>query len=153
MKPLTALLHTSLAALALAAPAQQLTKRCRVGWDAMPCWISWDHSACEAYIPVNVTYEFDDANKQVIIRGLCESCSRALELERAASWNDKWSASFGDVQDLGNGTFVITDTGKRDYFEWLRYLEPTPWGVTSCFYRWDQYGLENEEWDYGKPGP
>ncbi|KAK4662898.1 hypothetical protein QC763_602220 [Podospora pseudopauciseta] len=140
---LAALLHTSLFALALAAPAQKLTKRCRVSRDVMACWVAWDLSECVAYIPLNVTYEFDDANKKVIIRGLCESCSQALALERAASWDEysKWSSSFGEVQDLGNGTFVITDIGK-DYFDLFRGMEPTPWGRTSC------YSLDEYEWDY-----
>ncbi|KAK3347285.1 hypothetical protein B0T25DRAFT_554090 [Lasiosphaeria hispida] len=118
----------------LAAAAPQLGKRCRIGYGIQPCWVRWDHTECEAYIPTGVTYVFDEANKQVTIQGLCESCSRALALEHVRKRPDSWATSFGHVEDVGNGTFVITDANEQR-MGFLKGLKPHPqvWG-TSCVY-------------------
>ncbi|KAK4200833.1 hypothetical protein QBC40DRAFT_172976 [Triangularia verruculosa] len=137
------LLPLLLTPLALASPAQQLNKRCRLGHSIMPCWVYWNHSDCEAFIPSGVTYEYDSANKTVTVRGLCESCSTALVLEREQVVRDTWATSFGSVEDFGNGTFVITDTGK-ELFKWLGSLEPVPYEwATSCVWL-GRYGVEDE---------
>ncbi|KAK0708688.1 hypothetical protein B0H67DRAFT_590934 [Lasiosphaeris hirsuta] len=119
---------------ALAAAAPQFEKRCRLGYGIQPCWVRWDHSECEAYIPTGVTYVFDDANKQVIVHGLCESCSRALALENVQKRTDSWAISFGHVEDVGNGTFVISSAIEQ-MTGFLKGLKPHPevWG-TSCVY-------------------
>ncbi|KAK1826538.1 hypothetical protein QBC39DRAFT_268840 [Podospora conica] len=118
-----------LAALATAAPSTSTApvKRCRMGYQLRPCWIRWDDYNCVMYIPAGVTYDFDDAAKTVTIRGLCASCGVALAREETGARDDTWATSFGDVQDLGNGTFMITDTGGKDaYFNTLRGLRPDP---------------------------
>lgn len=134
-----------LAALAAAVPSPTLSKRCRMGRNLRPCWIRWDDYNCVMYIPVGVTYEFDDAAQQVTIRGLCESCSRALAREEASAWdsNMNWATSFGAVRDLGNGTFVIKEKAEdRDgLFDLLRRLKPNPTGEgDSCVGDYDLEG-------------
>ncbi|KAK4442806.1 hypothetical protein QBC34DRAFT_223627 [Podospora aff. communis PSN243] len=117
----------------LAAAAPQLEKRCRLGYGIMPCWVVWDHSECEAYIPNGVKYEFDEANLITTITGLCESCGRALAYDRdVRKWADSWAYTFGDVDDKGNGTFVIRHKDPW-YMDFLQVLKPHPqeW-ATSC---------------------
>lgn len=126
----TSILLASLASLAAAAP--QLEKRCRLGYSIQPCWVRWDHSACEAYVPAGVEYAIDEENKRIFVNGVCESCSRALALERVRNWPDTWATSFGDVEDLGNGTFVISNMDEWG-LSFHKGLLPFPesWG-TSC---------------------
>ncbi|KAK3370528.1 hypothetical protein B0H63DRAFT_317839 [Podospora didyma] len=110
---------------ALAAAAPQLEQRCRIGYGIQPCWVRWDHMECEAYIPAGVKYVFDDANKQITITGLCESCSRALASDRVRKFSDSWAFSFGHVEDRGNGTFVVTDAVDWST-QFLKGLKPHP---------------------------
>jgi hypothetical protein len=125
---LTAILFSTLAATV------QLEKRCRLGNRIQPCWVRWDHSECEAYIPVGVEYVIDEENMQITVHGLCESCSRALALKNERKSSDSWAISFGHVEDLGNGTFVISNMNK-DGLSFHKGLRPFPqsWG-TSCVY-------------------
>jgi len=130
---------TTLLFAALTATAPSPVKRCRMGYQLRPCWVYWDDLNCEMYIPLGVTYEFDAAAKQVTIRGLCDSCAVALAREEVSARSDTWATSFGAVRDLGNGTFVIKDTGNRDgYFNLLKGLEPNPGAYgDSCYYLGD----------------
>ncbi|KAK0623981.1 hypothetical protein B0T14DRAFT_565289 [Immersiella caudata] len=130
---------TTILFAALAAAAPQLENRCRLGYGIMACWVRWDHSECEAYVPVGVKYEFDEINNTTTITGLCESCGKALAYDQnVRGRNDSWAFAFGDVEDKGNGTFVITHA-----VEWgvkfMQGLRPHPqvWG-TSCVESYDE---------------
>jgi len=118
----------------LAAATPQLEKRCRMGYSIQPCWVRWDYLECAAYVPAGVKYVFDKANKKVTISGLCESCSRALAYEEVHKRADSWATSFGHVEDVGNGTFVITNADE-DRVRFLQGLQPHPqsW-ADSCVY-------------------
>jgi hypothetical protein len=124
-----------LPALSLASPF--LTKRCRIGYSIQPCWVKWDHSECEAYVPRGVTYSFDEPNHTVTITGLCSSCSRALGQEGVRKWDDSWATAFGSVEDKGNGTVVISyseaSDRERNNVEFLKGLrmDPRDW-ANSC---------------------
>ncbi|KAK0647135.1 hypothetical protein B0T16DRAFT_328352 [Cercophora newfieldiana] len=121
----------------LVSASSLLSKRCRIGYSIQPCWVRWDHSECEAYVPRGVTYSFDEPNHQITITGLCESCSRALAREDTLKRTDTWAAAFGKVEDRGNGTFVISydkeSFRELNNMKFLQGLRPHPqeWG-TSC---------------------
>ncbi|KAM7210569.1 hypothetical protein V8F06_014055 [Rhypophila decipiens] len=112
-----------------------LSKRCRVGRSITPCWIRWDFSECEAYRPVGVNYAIDKTANTITITGLCESCSRALALEKERDWPDSWGTESNPnwkVQDKGNGTFLLKGVS-RDmlHFHEGLVVYPEEWG-TSC---------------------
>ncbi len=122
----------TLATLAAAAPRPE--KRCRVGSAVQPCWVRWDLSECEVYKPVGVKYNIDKEHNQITVTGLCESCGRALALEQQQKLSGSWATHFGTVEDLGNGTFVISNATKYalEFHEWVgENTFPHSWG-TSC---------------------
>ena len=132
MKRVLVLLNALAAATPLQAHASQLEKRCRLGRAIMPCWVYWDHSECEAYVPPEVTYDINRMQRNMTGHGICDSCSRALAKEKTRDSSDNWATHFGTVEDIGNSTFVIS--GMEDYglnFHAGLKRHPLGWG-TSC---------------------
>lgn len=131
--------------------AVPLQKRCRIGPGQMACWVVWDTTHCNPYRAVDVSFNLDEANKQIIISEICESCSQALVLEWALVNSresfykmDSWATNYGRVEDGGNGTFIIHDVD-QDSFSFHKRLGLAPWErATSCV---------DLEWAYpGKTG-
>jgi len=140
--PLLALTATS---TTLASPLQ---KRCRISSGQAACWVVWDDHECNPYRAVDVSFEFDEAKKEITITGICESCSRALALEwklvNATENHHKmnsWATNYGRVEDRGNGTFLLHDVDQES-FSFHKRLVLSPWEqATSCV-----------DLDWGVPG-
>lgn len=124
-----------LAAIAAAASASPLEKRCSSVYDPAynhnmrppaPCWLTFD-SSCYSFIAPNTELYIDKKHGLVLVFGMSRYCSADIAEELAREKDGRkiygWTEQHGKLTDLGGGQLVISNM-TADAVEFYEKLTP-----------------------------